>query len=71
MAAQQGPGKYDDALTLALEQCNGLEGILIVTNGPKGPGFSAQLTLEGSTRIPSILRQLADKIEGSNKPHVN
>ena len=58
-----GPGKYDEEATL-LRKKTGAEGIiLIVFNGDKGNGFSCQASLGVTLRLPSILRELAEKIE--------
>jgi len=60
-----GPGKYDDAATVA-RTATAAEGVLlIVVNGSKGSGFSAQLSAELTLRLPAILREVADEIERS------
>ena len=63
-----GPGKYDDVLTVALKTVKAKQGILIVVDGNKGPGFSAQLDIAKSLAIPAMLRNLADQIEADIKP---
>jgi hypothetical protein len=59
-----GPGKYDAVLTEVREKTGG-DVILIVLNGNLGHGFSAQVSIEGMVRIPSLLRQVARDIESS------
>ena len=59
------PGKYDHLCTQAREQSEAEGCLLIVLNGNKGSGFSAQLPQEGLKDIPQQLRQVADQIEKS------
>ena len=63
----QGPGKYDDELTDVRTKTGAMNAILIVIDGDKGPGFSAQLTQEHMNKIPKILRMIADQIEADAK----
>lgn len=58
-----GPGKYDDACTKAKEMTEAKGVILIVFEGSKGAGFSAQLPLSLAIKVPTILRDVADQIE--------
>jgi hypothetical protein len=58
-----GPGKYDDEATAIREKLNAEGIILIVLGGDKGEGFSAQLNLEDSIKVPRILRVIADQIQ--------
>ena len=59
-----GPGKYDDIATTAREAAEAEGVILIVLNGNKGTGFSAQFASLGLVQsIPAVLRQVADQIE--------
>lgn len=62
-----GPGKYDDAMTLARKQCGSSAAALIVLKGESGPGFSCQADLETTLRLPAILRKVADDIEADLK----
>lgn len=62
-----GPGKYDDALAEALKHAKAMQGILIVLEGSKGFGFSAQLELDKTLLIPGMLRELARMIEADHK----
>jgi hypothetical protein len=60
-----GPGIYDEECTLVREK-TGAEGvILLVFKGAKGSGFSCQAPLDVTLRLPSILREVAEKIEKS------
>ncbi len=63
-----GPGKYDRPLTAALELLvavpNGPPtGLLLILNGPLGPGFACHCRREELVVVPAILRQLANAIE--------
>jgi hypothetical protein len=58
-----GPGKYDDALTVARQLCGSTGAALIVFEGDKGPGFACQTDLLMLRRLPHVLRHLADEIE--------
>jgi hypothetical protein len=63
-----GPGKYDDACTLAREHAGALATLLIVIGGRHGSGFSLQALSEEASasvvaRIPALLRVVADDIE--------
>lgn len=60
-----GPGVYDDLATQirVASRANGV--ILIVFDGDKGTGFSAQLDALRLMAIPHILRDIADQIERS------
>lgn len=59
----RGPGKYDDALTVAREMCGSDAAILIVQRGNKGPGFSVQADAGLIRAIPAMLRIVAHEIE--------
>jgi hypothetical protein len=60
-----GPGKYDDVCT-ELRQKTAAEGVIvIVLNGTKGSGFSAQLPLLTQFEIARLLRSVADQIDDS------
>ena len=60
-----GPGKYDPEATQvrASTKANGV--ILIVFEGDRGSGFSAQLDALKLIAIPQMLRDIADQIEKS------
>lgn len=58
-----GPGKYDDACTLAREKAEAQGAILLIFGGNKGEGFSVQAPEHIIRRVPKILRTLADLIE--------
>jgi hypothetical protein len=60
-----GPGKYDDLATDVREKTHAQGVIVLVIDGAKGSGFSAQLTMELTLRLPSILRDIAREIEES------
>jgi hypothetical protein len=58
-----GPGKYDDLAT-ELRMKTGADGVvLVVVNGVKGSGLSAQLSLELTLTLPTMLRDIARQIE--------
>lgn len=58
-----GPGKYDD-LASHVRGVAEADGVLVlVINGTQGSGFSAQLSLELTLLLPTILRDLAQQIE--------
>jgi hypothetical protein len=59
-----GPGKYDDLCTYVKDQAQAAGVIVLVHQGRQGSGFSVQGTLEFMLRIPDLLRQMADQIEG-------
>jgi hypothetical protein len=64
-----GPGKYDEAATEARESTQAEGVILIVLNGNRGTGFSAQFVSLGMVQsIPEVLRQVADEIEADKPP---
>lgn len=66
-----GPGKYDDEVTELRERLQADGIILLVINGCRGEGFSAQLpglaTVEGAyemlMRQASTLRSIADQCQ--------
>ncbi len=58
-----GPGKYDDLCTL-VRQTTGAEGVVvIVINGKRGNGFSAQATPAVLLKLPAIIRDVVNQIE--------
>ena len=58
-----GPGKYDDLATEVRTKA-GAEGVIVlVINGTKGSGFSAQLPPALTVRISELLRDMARQIE--------
>jgi hypothetical protein len=61
-----GAGKYNDEATI-VRAITGGGVILIVVDGCKGNGFSAQLTIGDQLRIPAMLRDIADGIEAAHK----
>lgn len=58
-----GPGKYDFLCTMVRERARAQGALIIIREGYLGEGFSAQLSLEDTLRMPNILRQVADQIE--------
>jgi len=60
-----GPGKYDEALTLARKKSKATAALLIVLDGEHGPGFSVQGQLDTLVALPEILRMVAKEIEGT------
>lgn len=62
-----GPGKYDDACTAALVSTKARMVLLIVVDGEHGTGFSVNsLDPQIVAAVPTLLRQMADQIEGVN-----
>jgi hypothetical protein len=60
-----GPGKYDPETTRIRRDTHAAGVLLVVFDGDRGNGFSAQLPLDLTLRIPEILRDIADQIEQS------
>ena len=58
-----GKGKYDSALSDALDKCEAMQGVLIVIDGKDGPGFCAKMTSTVHKGLPEILRTIAIEIE--------
>jgi hypothetical protein len=63
-----GPGKYDDIATMAMNITQAEGVIVIVLNGNKGYGFSAQFDDPVLMRnVPGMLRSIADQIDADSK----
>lgn len=58
-----GPGKYDDLATELRTKAHADGVLILVVNGARGSGFSAQLSLELTLTLPSILRDMARQLE--------
>jgi hypothetical protein len=58
-----GPGKYDDFVTEVREKTGAAGVVLLVVDGTRGSGFSAQLSLDLTLRLPDILRDMARQME--------
>jgi hypothetical protein len=58
-----GPGKYDDIASRVREETNADGVLILIVNGRRGSGFSAQLSLELTLSLPTVLRDLARQIE--------
>lgn len=58
-----GPGKYDDLCSHIRGIAEAEGAIVFIVNGTRGSGFSAQLSLDLTLRLPEILRDLARQIE--------
>ena len=58
-----GPGKYDDLASDVRAKAQARGVLLLVVEGTRGSGFSAQLSLPLTLRLPQILRDIADQIE--------
>jgi hypothetical protein len=56
-------GKYDAECEEIRKRLGSQGVLLIVLDGPKGPGFSAQATFEILAGMPELLRITADSIE--------
>lgn len=59
-----GPGKYDALCTYVRETAKAKGAIVIVIDGEKGFGFSVQASIEDMAKLPNVLREMADTIEG-------
>jgi len=62
-----GPGKYDDLLTVAREGAQAEGAILMIFSGSKGSGFEVQVPPHIIVQIPEILRDMADKLDELRK----
>lgn len=58
-----GPGKYDDLCTYVREKSEAQGALILIINGNKGLGFSCQMTLPDTLKMPAMLRGMADEIE--------
>jgi len=58
-----GPGKYDDLTTEVRDKARADGVLLLVINGVKGSGFSAQLSPHLTLALPEILRDIANQID--------
>jgi len=58
-----GPGQYDDVATTVRTETRAEGVIILVINGRRGSGFSAQLPRALTLAMPAILRDLADQID--------
>jgi hypothetical protein len=64
-----GPGKYDRACSEARKRTGAHTVVLIVVGGVAGNGFSVQSHDPlVQTRLPSVLREIADDIEEQTPP---
>lgn len=60
-----GPGKYDDACTVARESTGADAVVLIVLGGEHGAGFSVQAVHPAFCEVlPALLEDLAREIRG-------
>jgi hypothetical protein len=60
----RGPGKYDSLCLKARQGACAQGAVLIIIEGSKGTGFSAQfLDPQLGLGLPAILREVADEIE--------
>jgi hypothetical protein len=63
-----GPGKYDDACTMARLMTRAVGCVLIVIQGEHGNGFSVQTLLPDMLpSLPELLREVARGIEDGIK----
>jgi hypothetical protein len=58
-----GPGKYDDIATKVRKETEADGVVIVIINGKKGSGFSAQLPAHIRITLPQNLRSIADQIE--------
>lgn len=57
-----GKGKYDDALSLALDSVEGQRGIFLALDGNKGSGFAVQGNLHSLQQLPDVLEHIANEM---------
>lgn len=62
-----GAGKYDKALTKAVEQAKARQGVLLIFDGEHGSGFSVQAELEIIQNLPEVLENMAKQIRADNQ----
>lgn len=62
--AQPGGGKYGNVLEMAARLAQARCVALIVHDGHSGPGFSVSGTGPFIRSLPTLLREIADQIEG-------
>ena len=60
-----GPGKYDDACTVARESVQADGAVLIIYNGNKGSGFSVQGPENMVRSLPDVLDFMSKQIRES------
>ena len=60
-------GKYVDICDEVREQASAEGAIVVIYRGAKGNGFSIVGSPEFCQAVPSVLRQMADQIEGDNR----
>lgn len=58
-----GPGKYETETSIVRELTRARGVVLMVIDGHRGSGFSAQLPPELLASLPAALREVADQIE--------
>ena len=58
-----GPGIYDDVATRLREELQAEGVVVLIINGNKGNGFSAQVTGEHLLSVSGILRGAADEFD--------
>jgi hypothetical protein len=65
----QGPGKYDVECSIVLEDLKATAVLLLVVGGTKGNGLSiSTYDKHLLTKLPTVLRDLADQIENNKEP---
>jgi hypothetical protein len=62
-----GPGKYDDLCTEARKKAEANGAVLLIFDGNKGSGFAVQATAFMLTKIPDLLRTIANEAESALK----
>ncbi len=58
-----GPGKYDAICTLVREQEKAMGAVVIIFNGERGSGFSAQVPKEAMPALVHALKAVAAQME--------
>lgn len=58
-----GQGKYHDELEKVTNEIGATTAVLIVADGNRGPGFEVRGNIVLLSKLPSVLREVARKLE--------
>ena len=61
------PGKYDNLCTLVRKRAKAKAALVIVVDGEKGHGFSAQGDLQTLLGVPDMLEYVARQLRGQTR----
>lgn len=62
-----GPGKYDALCTLVRKRAKARGVVVIVFDGDKGSGFSAQCDALAALALPDVLQKIVDQMRQGEK----